>query len=200
MQDPASPIPAAVWLRVSTTEQESSNQIPDVERFCAHHGYQIAATFTVDDSAWKNGTGGPEYRRTLQAALDGAWRGEYKVLVVWALDRITRLGAEDALRLIRQFRERGCTIVSVKESWLNGSPEITDVLVAFAGWMAQQESARRSERIRAGLERRRAEGKPVGGAASKRGKDRRPRRRDGYVARWERERATTSSSADITAS
>ena len=40
------------------------------------------------------------------------------------LDRITRKGAEDALRLIRQFRERGCTIVSIQEPWLNGSPEI----------------------------------------------------------------------------
>jgi len=51
--------------------------------------------------------------------------------------------------------------------------------------MAQQESARRSERIRAGLERRRAAGKPVGrqpGAT-----DKTQRKRSGYVARWERE-------------
>jgi DNA invertase Pin-like site-specific DNA recombinase len=57
------------------------------------------------------------------------------------LDRITREGAEGALRLIRQLRERGCTLVSVQESWLNGSPEVQD---SFAGWMAQQESARHS--------------------------------------------------------
>jgi putative DNA-invertase from lambdoid prophage Rac len=77
--------------------------------------------------------------------------------------------------------------VSVKESWLNAAPEIQDVLVAFAGWMAQQESARRSERIRAGLARRRAEGKPVGrqpGAA-----DKKPRKRSGYVASWAIQRA-----------
>ena len=51
------------------------------------------------------------------------------------------------------------------------------MLVAFAGWMAQQESRRRSEPIRAGLERRQAEGKPVGrqpGSA-----DNKPRRRSG---------------------
>jgi putative DNA-invertase from lambdoid prophage Rac len=77
-------------------------------------------------------------------------------------------------------------VVSVKESWLNGSPEVQDVLVAFAGWMAQQESSRRSERIRAGLARRKAEGKPVGRQAGS--TDRKPRKRSGYVARWERER------------
>ena len=100
-----------------------------------------------------------------------------------SLDRITREGAEGALRIIRQFRERGCIIVSVQESWLNGSPEIQDVLVAFAGWMAQQESARRSERIKAGLERRRAEGKPVGGRKPG-ARDKRKRSCDGYVAAW----------------
>jgi hypothetical protein len=35
VHDPSSLVPAATWLRVSTTEQESSNQISDVERFCA---------------------------------------------------------------------------------------------------------------------------------------------------------------------
>ncbi|HYS33901.1 MAG TPA: recombinase family protein [Streptosporangiaceae bacterium] len=110
-------------------------------------------------------------------------RALFSVLVVWALDRITREGAEGALRLIRQLRECGCTLVSGLEPWLTGSPEVQDVPVAFAGWLARQESDRRSERIRAGLARRKAEGKPVGrvqGAA-----DRAPRRRSGYVAAWE---------------
>lgn len=89
--------------------------------------------------------------------------------------------------MFRQFRQRGCIVVSVKERRLNGSPEVQDILIAFAGWMAERESARCGERIRAGLARRAAEGKPVGrqpGAA-----DRKPRKRSGYVARWERERA-----------
>jgi putative DNA-invertase from lambdoid prophage Rac len=177
---------AATWLRVSTGHQDSDNQVPDLERFTTHHGYEVTGTYTVSESAWNGGKDGGEYRRTLQRALDDAHAGKFSILIVWALDRITREGAEGALRIIRQFREHGCTVVSVKESWLNGSPEVQDVLVAFAGWMAQQESARRSERIRAGLARRQAEGKPVGrqpGAT-----DKKPRRRSGYVARWERER------------
>jgi len=44
-----------------------------------------------------------------------------------------RLGAEDALRIFRQFSERGCTILSVKESWLNGGAEVQSLLIAFAG-------------------------------------------------------------------
>jgi DNA invertase Pin-like site-specific DNA recombinase len=173
---------AAAWYRVSTSHQETDNQVPDVERFAAHHGYELAARYTVSDSAWKNG-GGAEYRATLKQALDDAHAGRFKVLVVWSLDRIVREGAEDALRIFRQFRQRGCMVVSVKESWLNGSPEVQDLLIAFAGWMAERESARRSERIKAGLDRRKAGGKPVGRQPGK--KDKKPRKRSGYVAAWE---------------
>jgi DNA invertase Pin-like site-specific DNA recombinase len=96
------------------------------------------------------------------------------------LDRITREGAEGALRIIPQFRERHCTVLSVRESWLNGSLEVQDVLVAFAGWMTEQESNRRSDRIKAGLAKRAALGLPLGRIAG--AKDRKPRRRSGYVA------------------
>jgi DNA invertase Pin-like site-specific DNA recombinase len=173
---------AAVWLRVSTGHQDSDNQVPDVEQFAAHHGYEITETYTVSDSAWKNG-GGPEYKATLQRALDDAHAGKFGVLIVWALDRIVRNGAEEALRIFRQFSQRGCTVVSVKESWLNGSPEVQEILIAFGGWMAKRESDRRSERIRAGLARRRAEGKPVGRQPGV--KDKKTRKRSGYVAAWE---------------
>jgi DNA invertase Pin-like site-specific DNA recombinase len=149
--------PCGVWLRVSSGHQETANQVPDVERFVQQHSYAVAegCTYTVDDSAWKNG-GGPVYQATLQRALDDAWAGKFSVLVIWSLDRIVRQGPEEALRLFRQFRERGCAIVSVKESWLNGSPEVQGLLISFAGWMAQQESRRRSERIKAGIARKQA--------------------------------------------
>ena len=52
-----------------------------------------------------------------------------------------------------------------------------------AGWPSRNQPATADS---AGLERRRTEGKPVGrqpGAA-----DKKPRRRSGYVVRWERER------------
>jgi putative DNA-invertase from lambdoid prophage Rac len=174
---------AAVWFRVSTDKQEAENQAAGIAQFAAHHGYEVVKRYELADSAWNGGKAGGEYRAEIQQVLDDAHKGEFSVLIVWALDRITREGAEGALRLIRQLRERGCVLVSVQESWLNGSSEVQDILVAFAGWMAQQESARRSERIRAGLARRRAEGKPVGrqhGAG-----DKKPRKRSGYVAAWE---------------
>lgn len=181
-------IPAAVWLRVSTTEQTSDNQVPDIEAYCAHHGYAVVRTWAVADSAWRDGTGGPEYRKALTEVLAAAYAGRFRALVAWSLDRIVRTGPEDALRLIRELRERHCTLVSVTETWLSGAPEVQALLVSFAGWMAERESARRSERIRAGIARRKAEGKPVGGRKAGT-RDKRKRSNAGYLAAWDRRRA-----------
>jgi len=170
---------AAVWLRVSTDEQTTDNQEQALSRFVQAHALTIVRTFTVYDSAWQRG-GGPYYRQALQEALDGAWRGDFSTIVVWSLDRIIRTGAEDALRLIRKFRERDCMLLSVQESWLNSSPEIQDVLVAFAGWMAEAESARRSERTKAGLERARDAGVRLGRPPG--AQDKKPRRRRSAAA------------------
>jgi DNA invertase Pin-like site-specific DNA recombinase len=64
----------------------------------------------------------------------------------------------------------------------SGLPEIT----AIMAWVARMESQRRSERTRAGLAWRKAEGLPVGREPG--AKDASPRKRSGYLARWERER------------
>ncbi len=122
----------------------------------------------MDASAYKG-----ERRQPLRRMLDDAHRGEFSVLVVWAVDRLRRQGIEELLRLIRALRERNVSLVSHQEPWLNGSDATTELLAAVAAWVATQESVRRSERIRAGLARRKAQGKPMGGAASKRGQDKR---------------------------
>jgi len=93
--------------------------------------------------------------------------------------------AEDVLRIVRQFRERSCILPSVKESWLNSSPEVQQLLLAFAGWMAQRESAQRSERVRAAIARKKAKGTRTG-----RGPDQSTRRKSGYFAREARKQAS----------
>lgn len=83
--------------------------------------------------------------------LDDAHRGEFSVLVVWAVHRLCHQGIEELLRLIRELRERNVSLVSHQEPWLNGTDATTELLAAVAAWVARQESVRRSERIRTGL-------------------------------------------------
>ena len=149
----------ATWIRVSSDQQKEIGQVPDIERFCAHHDIEVVKRYVLHDvSAYKG-----EQEAMLRQVLDDAYRGEFEIVVVWALDRVERRGIERVLKLIRELRERNCVLASVKETWLNGSDATTELLVAIAAWMAQSESARRSERVKMGMARARAEGRQLGG-------------------------------------
>jgi putative DNA-invertase from lambdoid prophage Rac len=127
-------------------------------------------------------------RRRLGQALDDARTGQFDVLLAWALDRLSREGIEATLSTMRQFSDRGVAVWSPRGSWAETSDShVRELATAIMAWVARMESQRRSERTRAGLERRRREGLPV--ARQPRAKDKQSRRRSGYVARWERERA-----------
>jgi DNA invertase Pin-like site-specific DNA recombinase len=181
---------AAIWARVSTTEQHTENQLEVLRSWAQRRGLGVVTEYVTEDSAWAgakagNGKGG-EFDRARAALLNGARLGEYEVVLVWAIDRLSRRGIEDTLATMRQLYEHGADVWSHQEPWLvTTEPHMRELLVSFMAWIAQQESARRSERIKAGLARRRADGKPVGGGASKRGKDKRKRSSEGYIEAWQ---------------
>ena len=167
-----------------------TTKYPDLERVCQHRGWEITRRYEIADASAYKG----EHRRALQRMLDDAHRGEFSVLVVWAVDRLCRQGIEELLRLIRELGERNVSLVSHQEPWLNGTDATTELL-ARRRMGRHARVIRRSERIRAGLARRRAEGKPIGGAASKRGKDKRPRRTEGYRQAWARRKSAGTEKA-----
>ena len=187
-------VKAAVWARVSTTEQHTENQLAILRKWAKARGLDVVTEFVTEDSAWagkKAGNGkGAEFDRARAALLNGARLGDYQVVLTWAIDRLSRRGIEDTLGTLRQLYSFDCDVWSHQEPWLvTTEPHMRELLVSFMAWVAEQESERRSERIKAGLARRRAQGLPVGGAVSHRGKDRRPRRTDGYVAAWAKRKA-----------
>jgi putative DNA-invertase from lambdoid prophage Rac len=181
------PSRCTIWTRVSTDEQETGNQLVELRQWAACRDLEVAVEYVIDGaSAWKG-----EHRHQLAAALAEARVGKFDVLLVWALDRLDREGVESTLGLLRRFREAGVPVWSLREPWTETADAHTaELLGAIYAWMARAESTRRSERVKAGLARRKAEGKPVGRRAGS--KDRKPRRRSGYYARWEHERAMTS--------
>jgi DNA invertase Pin-like site-specific DNA recombinase len=174
----------AIWVRVSTDEQESGNQLDELRAWAARRGLDVAAEYIIDGaSAWKG-----KHRDQVAVALADARLGQFDVLLVWALDRLDREGVESTLGLLRRFQAAGAPVWSLREPWTEtADPHTAELLGAIYAWMARAESARRSERVKAGLARPRAEGKPVGRRAGS--KDLKPRKRSGYYARWERERA-----------
>jgi DNA invertase Pin-like site-specific DNA recombinase len=175
---------AAIWLRVSTASQDSDNQRPALEAMAAQRGLEITEVYQVSDSAWQDKGSSSEYVRTRQRMLADAHAGKFRYLLIWSLDRLTRRGIEDAFALTRQLDEFGVTLVSTQDPWLSTTDAFArEIMLSIFSSVAKFESARRSERVRAGLARRKAQGLPVGRQAGAR--DRAQRRRSGYVAAWE---------------
>jgi putative DNA-invertase from lambdoid prophage Rac len=148
---------AAIWARVSTTDQETENQVRQLRGMAERRGLEVVEVYFVEASAWKG-----KHRAQLDLAVRDARAGRYTVLLVWALDRLAREGPLDTLQVVDRFAKLGVQVVSKQEPWTEAAGELRDLLLAIVGWVARFESARRSERTKAGLERVRAEGKRLG--------------------------------------
>ena len=159
---------AALYLRVSTSEQDTANQLPALEDYAKRRGFEIVQTYSENETAWKNG-----HQAELARLIEDARRGKFQVVLVWALDRLSREGALAILSLVDKLKKYGAKVISYQESWTEAPGELADILYAITGWVARMESHRRSERTKAGMERARLQGSPIG----KRGPDKKKRRR-----------------------
>jgi DNA invertase Pin-like site-specific DNA recombinase len=149
---------AAIWARVSTTDQETRNQVAELRAYAERRGWELVEpVYAVEASAWKG-----RHRGDLDRALVDGRSGRYEVLLVWALDRLTREGPLETLQVVDRFARAGVQVVSLQESWTEAAGELRDLMLAIVGWVARFESQRRSERVRAGMARAAAEGKHVG--------------------------------------
>lgn len=177
---------AALYLRVSTADQSLENQLPSIRQYCEARGFTITHIFTESDTAWKQG-----HQVELEKCKAAAQRREFDVLVLWALDRLTRQGPEAMLAMVRLFKAYSVRVLSVQEGWLETLDEMTmPFFLSIVGWLGMIDSARRSERIRAGRERVKATGKTKSGRPWGRQKGRKDgpdvkRRKSSYYLAWE---------------
>src|SRR6185437_3365081 len=153
---------AAGWIRVSTGKQDEKSQIPDIEKFAAHHGHRIVKWYELNDfSAYKG-----EQEEMQRQVIADAWKGDWQLLIVWHSDRLERRGIEALLSFARRLREAKATVASVLEPWISGSDAMSEMFIAMSATQARMNSARKSEDILRGMQVRRdkiAAGVPVKG-------------------------------------
>ena len=119
---------AALYLRVSTTEQNVDNQLPALEAYADSRGWQIVEVYQENKSAWKSG-----HQKELARLLADCRNGRHRVdvVLVWALDRLSREGAAAILNLINTFKAYGIRVISYQESWTESPGAIGEVLYAM---------------------------------------------------------------------
>ena len=170
----------AIYCRVSTDEQTTENQIPPLEKYAHDEGWQIVKIYAENDTAWKAG-----HQKELSNAFVAASNHQFDVLLVWAVDRLTRQGIQEIFTIINTFEKYGVHVVSLQEKFLKDMDDgFRPVYLSLLGWAAKFDSDRKSKRIKAALDRRRALGLPVGRVKGAKDKPDRPRKRTGYLLRY----------------
>lgn len=172
---------AAIYCRVSTKEQKPENQLQALKDLAASRGMQVYKIYQEQETAWKDG-----HQKELARLLKDAAGHAFDIVLVWALDRLTRGGATATLVLVHRLKQDGVRVISQQEPWTEAPGEVGDLLYAMVGWVAAMESKRRSERVKAGLERKRLDGGRLGRKVGS--KDRRKRKTAGYKIREARRR------------
>ena len=165
-------IKVAIWVRVSTSEQDTSNQLEQLKVWAHQRDFEIVKIYNVEESAWRGA-----HNKALSGALEDARRGQYSVLLVWSLDRLSREGPQAMLEIVSRFAQYNVQVVSYQESWTEVAGELRELLLAIVGWIAKIESNRRSERTKAGMARAEAQGKVMGRPKGATDKKKRKRRR-----------------------
>ena len=147
----------AIYARVSTTKQETENQVVQLREYAARMGWSVAEVLKETEHGWE-----PE-REKLQELLDLARFREIDIALVWALDRFSRQGVAATLKLVEDLHRSGVKLWSYQEPFLRESdPAMAELVLSFLAWAAKQEHVRISERTKAGLERVRANGTKLG--------------------------------------
>jgi putative DNA-invertase from lambdoid prophage Rac len=167
----------AIYARVSTDEQTTENQLPVLQDMAIRRGWPVIKIYSEEVSAWRAG----RQKELKQLLIDASYH-KYDYLFIWSLDRLSREGVGTLFHLVDTFKSYGVQVISCQEPWLEQSGPVADLLTAVTGWVAQFESKRRSERIKAAMARKKARGEAVGRKPG--AKDIKPRKTMGYHARF----------------
>jgi DNA invertase Pin-like site-specific DNA recombinase len=128
--------------------QDPEVQLTELRPWAARMGAKVVAEVVERAS----GAADPRDRTGLEELLALAHQRKMDAVLVFALDRLTRRGMMDLLALLQHFRDKGVTVLSLKDRWLETSPgPVGDLIIAVLGFVAQFERQRLSERVKAGM-------------------------------------------------
>jgi len=148
---------AAIYHRVSTTDQDASSARHELQQAAKARGMQI--TLEVEET----GSGARNDRPGLQRIMEAARRAKIDAVIVWKLDRFGR-SALDLLANIRALEDAGVRFIAVTQSIdikSDGDP-MSKLIVTVLAAIAEFERDLITSRTKLGLARARAAGRRLG--------------------------------------
>jgi DNA invertase Pin-like site-specific DNA recombinase len=135
--------------------QDPENQLVELRRYATAHGWEIVEY--IDHATGKNSD-----RDAMQAMFEDASRKKFDVVVVWALDRLTREGPLETMLHVKRLADYGVQFESYTEPYFRTTGPAGELLLMLFAWIAKQERIRISDRTKAGLATAKAKGVKLG--------------------------------------
>lgn len=103
----------AIYLRVSTSKQETSNQRLELEAVAERSGWQVVRVF---EYAGISGAKGRDKRPGLDAMMKAVNAKEFDMVAAWSVDRLGR-SLTDLLAILQGLPRRMLFAVRPKRTW-----------------------------------------------------------------------------------
>ena len=146
---------AAIYVRVSTEEQTVQQQLDTLRSWAEGRGFEICGEFRDE------GVSGRKAKRpALERLLRACRNGEVDIVGVVALDRLGR-SLQHLLEILQEFQALGVDLYLRREG-VDTSTPAGKLFTQLCGAFAEYESNILSERVRAGMERARRQGRHLG--------------------------------------
>jgi len=148
---------AALYLRVSTVDQNPETQALDLRQFAVQRGLEIVMTYT------DHGVSGTKARRpALDKMMEDARRHRFDVVVVWSCDRLAR-STKHLLQVLDELNGFGIQFLSQREAIDTEGP-LGRAIIVIVSAIAELERSLIVERVKSGMRRAKLEGRQIGRA------------------------------------
>lgn len=148
---------AALYLRVSKHEQTIENQRIELERVAAAKGWKIVSVFKDEGISGSFGRG---VRSQYDAMLKKGVQAQHDVVMAWDVSRLSRSLA-DLVTTLDELHACGIDLYLHQQA-IDTTTPAGKAMFQMCGVFAEFERGILSERVKAGLNRAREEGKVLG--------------------------------------
>lgn len=142
-----------IYLRVSTDQQTTENQLRVLNEVAERAGWNVVAVF---EDAGISGAKGRDKRPGYDALLKAISRREIEIAAAWSVDRLGR-SLPDLVAFLSDIQNRGCDLYLHQQAVDTSTPS-GRMLFQMLAVFAEFERAILKSRITAGLDRARAKG------------------------------------------
>ena len=144
----------AIYARVSTDEQTTDNQVIKLKQVAERNGWEVQAIYADTISGAKSKR--PELDKLMKAVM----RKEVDMVMVWSVDRLGR-SLQHLTTLLSDIESKGIDLYLHQQNIDTSTPS-GKMLFQLLGVFAEFERSMIRERVMAGLDRARSQGKRLG--------------------------------------